>query len=458
MTRTIPGLSDAEQAMVDRLDAVIVKKARRNKMRSDLMDGKQAPKRLPATASPNARKLGAVLGWPSKAVEHLHRRASLQGFALPGVDIADTELGEIIDANRYISEARLGEQDALVYGCAFEVVTAGMADEPAALISQVSARTATGDWNPRSRRLDSLLSVANRSTSGDIEDATLYLPGETILVMGGKTVAKQRHALHVPAELVTYRPRSDRRFGQSRISRPVIYLTAAAVRSMIRSEDVADLTGIPAFVILGAEAEVFEKGSWDAIWDRINGIPDDEDAANPRAQIQQLTQGNQTPHTEHLGTIAAHFAAETGIPVSSLGVGIQQANPTSSESYIASREDLISEAEYATRDWSLAHVRTLQNAWRVATGEVAIPDDLRRLRPRYRDARFATRAAQADASVKLLGAMPWLGESEAFIETLGFDEDLTARLIEDRRAARARQTIAELMGTTVPTGDEPKEA
>ena len=59
--------------------------------------------------------------------------------------------------------------------CSFEIVTRGGAGEPAAVISQRSALDATGDWNARARRLDSLLSVVDRDDKGEISAANLQL-------------------------------------------------------------------------------------------------------------------------------------------------------------------------------------------------------------------------------------------------------------------------------------------
>ena len=143
---------------------------------------KKLLRKLPPSAPPYLRNLGVVLGWPAKAVEALHRRTAFEGFAAPGVDLDEFGLGEILDANDYGVEVGLGELDSLVHSCTFEIVTRGGEGEPAAVISQRSALDATGEWNARSRRLDSLLSVTDLDERGNITGANLYLPNLTIIV------------------------------------------------------------------------------------------------------------------------------------------------------------------------------------------------------------------------------------------------------------------------------------
>ena len=315
MARTIRGLSDAEQDTFGALDEHLRGKASRNELRARYMDGKELLRKLPPSAPPYLRNLGLVLGWPAKAVEALHRRTSFEGFSLPGGDLAGTGLSEILDANAYEVEAGLGELDALVQSCSFEIVTRGGDGEPDAVISQRSALDATGEWNARARRLDSLLSVVDRADTGEVNDANLYLPGLTVIIADGKVVDRQTHPWHVPAEVVPYKPRLNRPFGSSRISRAVMSLTESAVRTVLRSEGTADFYGVPWFMIFGPDESAFQKGSWQMIMDRINAIPDNEDAVNPRADVKQFSQGDQRPHVEQLQKWAGLLAGETNIPV-----------------------------------------------------------------------------------------------------------------------------------------------
>ena len=462
MSDRIEGLTDHEQAIYGALVEQLRDRASRNRLRAKYMDGKKLLRKLPPSAPPYLRNLGVVLGWPAKAVEALHRRTAFEGFAAPGVDLGEFGLDEILDANDYGVEVGLGELDSLVHSCTFEIVTRGGAGEPDAVISQRSALDATGEWNARSRRLDSLLSVTDRDERGNVTGANLYLPNLTIIVEDGRVVDRQSHPWHVPAEVVPYKPRLSRPFGSSRISRAVMSHTDRAAATVIRAEGTADLYGVPWFMIFGPDESAFQKGSWQMIMDRINAIPDNEDAANPRADVKQFTQGDQRPHVEQLQILAGLFAGETNIPVSSLGVGLSQANPTSADSYVASREDLIAEAESAAKVWKQRHTRTAQRAWMVANGETEVPDTLRGLQARYRNPRYTSSSAAADAAMKHVTAFPWLAESDAFIEHVFDDAELAERLLADKQRAQGRNALAMFREVGVAGGvarsDSPSES
>src|SRR4029077_12156659 len=95
------------------------------------------------------------------------------------------------------------------------------------------------------------------------------------------------------------------------------------------------------------------KASWLVMLGRIKGIPDDEEASTPRADVKQFQAASPQPHIDHLKQLAQLFSGEASIPLTSLGVS-DMSNPTSADSYIASREDLIAEAEGAPHAWGPA--------------------------------------------------------------------------------------------------------
>ena len=445
MAKWIRGLSDDEQQIFDRLTWQVRDKNARNRVRQSYMNAKHFTNQLPPTAPPYVRNISMVLGWPAKAVEALHRRTRFQGFYSPDSALDRYGLSEILDANNYTVEAGLGELDAMVQSCSFEIVTPGRDGEPAAVITHQSALSGTGDWNDRTRRLDSFLSIS-RWKEGEPVDFALYLPGEVIEVSDFEVANRYLHKEHVPVEVVAYKPRLGRPFGSSRISRPIMALTDSAVRTILRSEGTADLYGTPSFMLFGPDETAFDKDSWQLIMDRVNVIPDNDmmEGDRGRASVQQFTQGSQQPHVDQLQVWAGLFAGEANIPVSSLGVGMSQANPTSAEAYVASREDLISEAEAAADIWKPSRVRTALRAWRIANKTDTVPDDLKKLRARYRDARFTSKSAAADAAVKLTSAIPFLQDSETFLGTIFEDESLEGILNDKRR--QQGSAIARLIG------------
>src|SRR5699024_10114442 len=94
-----------------------------------------------------------------KAVDALGRRCNLDGLEWPDGDLDDLGFRELWDGNRLGSEIDQGITSTLIHAVSFVVASRGAEGEPSALIHFYDASDATGDWNPRSRRLDNLLVV-----------------------------------------------------------------------------------------------------------------------------------------------------------------------------------------------------------------------------------------------------------------------------------------------------------
>ena len=440
-------LTSSEWALVDRLVGTIRAKQRRNELRGTYMDGKHVLDRLPPSSPPYLRQLRTVVGWPAKAVEALARRIRLDGF-----DVDDSlGVNEILLANDYFAVAGQAQVSSLVHSTVFQVVSPGGFGEPDAVITPVSALNGTGEWDERRREFQNFLVVSEwpENNTGSLRSSglfTLITDYQITTVLDGKVQNREAVPVRMPVAQFPYKPRLDRPFGSSRISRPVMSLTDSAVRTMIRSEGTADFYGVPWFMIFGPDESAFQKDGWQMVMDRINAIPDNEDAANPRADVKQFSQASQQPHVDQLQVLAGQFAGETNIPVSSLGVGLSQANPTSAESYLASREDLIAEAEDAQANWASPHRQVVTWAWQIANDVSQVPGELVQMSPVWREARHTSRAAAADAAVKLVASFPWMAHSPTIIETLGFDKGTTARLLEDRKRADGVSVFAGLMG------------
>ena len=447
----VAGLPDAPTRLLNSLHDQLKAKQPRNQLRSALMDHKRTFEDWHLVQE-NAN-LQAVLGWPAKAVETLGRRSRLEGFALPGQELSAFGLDEILEQTQYLRRARMAELASLSHAVSFEVATTGDGvDEPDALITHVSALNGTGTWSNRLGRLTDCLSVASWDAEGKPEDWALYLDEGTWSRKNGQLNYAKHKLGRVPVEPLIYKPRLDRPFGQSRITRSVIFLTRSACRVIVRSEATADLYSAPGLLALGLTAEQIAEGSWRTGIGNVIGIPDaDEGPADApqlaRAAIHMVQQASQEPHVAQLRAWAQLFAGETSIPVSSLGISFD-GNPTSAESYAASREDLIAEAEDANGEWGAAHRRSLLNAWALREGvSIAdLPAELLALRAKHRDPRHISQAAAADAFVKVAGAIPGLAQTDAGIDMLGLDPSIAERLKVELRRSRASSMVNALAG------------
>ena len=449
---TLPGLSDDEDRTLNLLAEQLAAKERRNLVRSAYYDSKRMVRQVGTTIPAQYQRIAMVLGWPAKAVDALARRSKVESFVWPDGDLDELGMRELSDGNFLLSELAQARTDSLLHGVSFLITTRGVGDEPAALVHAKDALNATGEWNNRRRALDNLLSVTSRGERGVPTGLALYLDGVTITaekVDGVWQVDRTEHPWGVPVDPLIYKPRSSRRLGQSRITRPIMSWTDQAMRALVRLEAHMDIYAITKLVMLGADESIFKnqdgtpKESWQIVMGRVFGIPDDDEAANPRADIKQFSAEDPGPHLAHLNFLAKAVAREASLPDSATAI-TDMANPTSAEAYDASQHELIAEAEGANDDWSVPIRRTVTRALAIQNGLEEIPADWASIEPRWRNPRFLSRAAQADAGMKTLTAMPWLAETEVGLELLGLDEQQIERAMAERRRAQGRATLAAL--------------
>lgn len=269
---TVPGLTDDENVTFNRLKSQLEAKAPRNLLRSSYYDGKRAVKSIGTIIPPQYAKIGLALGWAAKGVDGLGRRCNLDKMVWADGDILSLGVNELADSNFLYSEISQAETDSLLHGVSYLITTQGdeSAGEPAALVHAKDALNATGEWNVRTRKLDNLLSVTSRNED-EITGFVLYLNNLTISAQKGGSswkVSKTPHTWGVPAEPLVYRPRSSRRAGKSRITRPVMGHQDSALRALVRLEAHMDIYTIPKLILLGADESIFKNadGSQKASW------------------------------------------------------------------------------------------------------------------------------------------------------------------------------------------------
>ncbi|WP_406083100.1 phage portal protein [Micromonospora zamorensis] len=465
---TLPGVSDDDHRTLNLLLDQLNEKNERNVLRQAYYDMKRVVRLTGSVIPPQYWRLGIVLGWSGKAVDVLARRCNLDGFVWPDGKLDDLGFREVWEGNNLGSEVSQAGISSLIHSTAFVVNTRGGDGEPDALIHFRDALNATGEWNPRTRRLDNLLSVNARGDDDQVTALALYLNGRTIVAekdSSGWSVDVQEHAWGVPAEPLPYKPRLGRPFGSSRISREVMNLQDQATRALIRLEAHSDIYAIPDLWLLGADESIFKnadgsmRAAWQVVMGRFKGVPDDDDAQQPRADVKQFPASSPEPHLAALNAYAKMFARSTSLPDTAVAI-TDMANPTSAEAYDASQHELIAEAEGATDDWApylrRATVRALAMQNGISAGD--IPPEWATIDTKWRDPRYLSRAAQADAGTKQLQAVPWLAETEVGLELLGLDEQQIRRAWADRRRAQAQQRTTMLAAAAQAARQAPAAA
>lgn len=440
-------LTHAEQNTLDTLIEQWRSKRTRNNLRTAFYDMKSGAQSLMSDQVPLVvRRRSFVLGWSALSVDKLNRRCNLDGFYdAKGRNLGNLGLDKVIEDNRLLSELSQGVHASLLHGPAFVVTTQGdtQSGEPPVLVHSRSAEVSTGLWDVRRRQMSAFLSITETTDEGEPSAMTMYLPDLNVDMErrdGRWTVDRRSHEWGVPVDMLRYRPRLGRPFGASRINRTVMSLHMQALAAMIRADVNGEAYSLPRYMLLGATEEAFKnadgspKPTWQAAWDAVWAIGDDPDAASDalaRADVKQFNGQSPEPQNAHLRMLAQVFAGETGIPLGELGV-LGDANPTSAEALVVSRDDLISEALQAQRDWDPDLAIVPRRALEMLNGR-KFPK--LQMRPIWVDPVMTSPTAKADAGQKVLSSQPWLGETSVGLELLGLTPEQARRAVAERREA-----------------------
>lgn len=462
-TVRISGLAADENALVNRLLAEIERRRVSNLLRTSYYENKRTIRHVGTLIPPQYYNLGLVLGWTGKAVDALARRCHLDGFVWPDGDLDSIGGQDVVNDNHLKSEIDSAIVAAMQHGPAFLINTFGLDGEPDVLIHARDATEVTGTWNRRTRRLDNALSVLEKDQEGNVLSLALYLNGETVTAQRDKPslgwqVVRVQTRYGVPVEVLPYKPTPKRPFGQSRITQPMMGLQDAAVRELVRREGHMDVFSYPEFWLLGADetalknADGTQKTIWEVRLGRIKGLPDDEDAApqNARADVKQFPAASPDPHWSDINGLAKLFAREAALPDTAVAIS-GLSNPTSAESYDASQYELIAESEGAVDDFTPALRKSFVRALAMAN-EIpldAVPDSWKTVDVQWRDPRYQSRAAMADAGTKQLSAVPWLADSEVGLELLGLTPQQVRRALADKRKSGVLSLVDKLSASPV---------
>lgn len=458
----VRGLSDDENGTANALLEKLRAKRVRNLLRQKLYDMKHSVKQVSNILPPQYNQLGISLGWTAAAVDLMSLRCRLDRFVWADGDLESAGWRHVWDQNMLGNELNQALDSSLIQATSFVATTRGVqaAGEPDVLWQFFDALAATGDWNARARRLDSFIVVTDRGDDSNPTGFVLYLPGVTVTCTaegGWHVVERQEHSWHVPVDPLPYSPRLGRPFGRSRINRPMIGMQAAAVRELLRFEGHMDIYSYPEYWMLGADPSLFTgadglvQTAWNAMMGRIKGVPDDPNAPDPqtaRADVKKFDAASPSPHLAALNAQAKLFAREASLPDSSLAI-TDLANPTSADAYDASQHDLIAKAEGATDGWSpylrRAMIRSLAMLDPTIQGFEDIPASWHSVDTDWRDPRFVSRAAKADAGAKQLGSVPWLADTEVALNLIGLSEQQKELALAERRRLQDRSMLGMLL-------------
>ena len=457
---SISDVSDDEMDTIRDLIKVWQDRLSRNLRRAQYYDGEQAFKDLGLTLPPQLKNAKFYLGWANMAVRKTAIRSQFDGLRLPGED-DPFDLSEVLDQNSFGLEFSQSVVSGYKHGVSFVTVAHGLPGEPEVQIQAHEASSAAALWDYRNRRVSAGITISELDKRGP-SAFVAHLP-HVVLVCeknsAGRWAAERidnriGRALMVP---VTYDPQTNKPFGRSRITNPVMSLTDMAVRAYVRMESNAEFYSSPQVAIMGIDPEAFdnvsEQKKFQLAVDRLIALTRDADGEAPA--LKQLQQATMTPHSDMLRTVAMAFSGETGIPPSSLGIIHDQ--PSSAEAIHAAEHDLLIDVQYQNKYvLSTAIKQIAQYAVMVRDGLTEPPAETYRLSASFLDPEFPSMASRADGAVKL-ASIPGLADSTVVLEGI-FDEDQIDRIRSDQRRSTVSSFMDRISQLPGPTSERARNA
>lgn len=442
---------------------------RRNRLRKNLYDANFRLDKIGFSIPPHMVDFQTPIGWAEKVVSVPAARIRREGFRLPMESSLMEDLDTIFEGG-YTRRLEAGvTKSSLRYGPAFMFATKGdeTAGEPPVVFSAKSALEATCFQDQRTGVVTSALEMVSES------EAIMYLPGLVLEVErrdDGKWFVTeeypQGHDL-VLCEPYVWDWDLDRRFGRSRITRPLIGAIERGVRTLLRQEVTSEFFSAPQRSLMGADESHFtdENGDKIDLWKAITGgiwaLPDvwDEDEGKlVRAQIEQLQQASMQPHSDMFESIALQVSSESSLPISYLGV--VQNQPAAEGAIKVAEVDMVELIEYQIeQSYKTASVNLARKALAVYHGGVTagMAADLRKLAARYAKPGTPTESARADAALKYQSAFPD-GDPVLTMEMYGLTDDQIKRNVEYQRKMRAASVLNQLANPNgEPVDGQPTE-
>ena len=389
--------------------------------------------------------------WPSKAVDALADRITLERFNVPdGYDA--TALDAILDGSNVVNAYNRHLAPKLLYGCMAATVTRNRAGH--AVVRFHSAETFTAIPSPDGREgvVGAGLAIARvefTPWSTLVPVATivnLHLPGNVVelrQVAAGQWVAEDGLTPEPEPSLYVFchdGTGTMNPFGRTRITRFVRTLTDDAIRCMWHMQVAGAYYSVPKLALLNLLPEQYEAVIDNKLkyqLDRVIATEVDESGDN-RTAIQQLSGNSPQPFVEELRALACQFSGATGVPLNSLG--IVQDNPSSAEAIGASREDICLVAQ---RDID-ADSKTIERVVRAAlavernTTTDRLGEGDRAVRASFADPLIHSRSEMADWAVKVNSMRPSFGQTDVAARMVGIsDADLESVKSDEVRAASA---------------------
>jgi len=358
------------------------------------------------------------INWSALAVDAVEERLDVEGFRMAGSDQLDEDLTEVWQANDLDEGSGEGHIAALVARQAYVMLGPGV-DSDLPLVTVEYPDQVAVEVDPATRRVVAALKVWSSDTVNGAHDmANLWLPGRLLTYEVGAKVDEQEQGWaksleqHQTSPLVPVVPmlnRPRRWKGRSELD-PIIPLVDGVNQTATNMLAAIEHHALPRrWAVNVAEKDFVDADgkpvpAWKVATGAVWAIPRAEDdtgilgeQAQPR--VGQFTAADLNNFHGTIRQIAVLASGLLGVPAAYLGYASE--NPASADAIRSSEARLVKRAERRQRTFGGAWERAMRIALAMMDRD---PSEANRLETVWRDAATPTRAAQADAAVKMVQA------------------------------------------------------
>lgn len=470
-------LVEDDATLVSRMFQVIQARSKRNMLRMDYSESDVKLNNLGVEIPPGMDRFMTMLSWPRKTVTAFAARQVPMGFSTHSPTSLLDDIDAVFEDNSYDSREPEVIEAADELGCSFVFSTPGdvSAGEPLVVISPRTAMTATAELNPRTGEVSAALEVVGN------REYNLYLPyrvvsltraadGRWVKIQEANTGTRRvQCAVHVHGATI------GKPFGRSRISQPIMDLTRAGIRTLLRQEVAAQFFMHPRLLLLGATLDAFtdpvsgrEMSPWDVMMGSVNGLPDvtvDDDEEMPhtlrRAGVHSFQQLSFQPFSDQFRLLGAATSGESSIPLEYFGVA-HDSNPSSSSGIEAKEIDLVRNVRAQNPILGRGRRALALNSLSLIHGDLDPNDyaELRGLTARWEDPRTRSMAEQSNMVHQQTQIGNFQAGTRSTLSQLPISKEAVEAAAQENERAASAGLFDRLMseGADAGSAEEPKLA
>ena len=394
--------------------------------------------------------------WGAKTVDVLAARSMFDGFVSANGNEAE-ELEKIVIGNNLLYEYPKSCRDELEYGCDF--ATLSKDDEIGCKIRFHSPMSAAAKWDGEKEQIAYGFAIIATKTVGDsiIPTVINLHTDKAIWVLtsneGVWTAEEMPHKMGRPLmEPLVWNATSAKPFGRSRIKEPIRRLIDGYVRTIANATIGLEFATAPQKYLLGVTDEQYDALINQKFRQYVGSIiaSTNNPETGDKPTFGQLPQGSIEPHVQMVRVLATQFSAATGLTVTDTGV-VNDANPTSSDAILAQSQTLVRMAEQlnAGNGDALRNIALMALAIANDTTIDALTEEQKEVMAHFKNPAMPSVAVTADAAIKIASARPDFGQTDTFLEMIGFDQADIRRIKAQEERVRGMALIDEIANENI---------